>query len=231
MFNEGCFVCGEELVYSLGEENKTCVYCGNTVMSNVSCPKGHFICDDCHSAPAIELIEKFCNQTELADPLQIAEMLMKSPMIKMHGPEHHYLVPAALIAAYYNKLSDAHQKKHKLAIARLRSETVPGGYCGTHGTCGAAIGGGIFLSIVLGSNPLAGKEWKFSNQLTGISLLNIAEQGGPRCCKRDSFIAIQTAADFILEKLNVALDRSEIICEFSTRNKQCKFSDCTYYSY
>jgi hypothetical protein len=28
--------------------------------------------------------------------------LMKNPQIKMHGPEHHFLVPAVLLAAYYN---------------------------------------------------------------------------------------------------------------------------------
>ena len=228
-FNEGCSICGQELVYMQAHSEKKCSYCGITSESNVNCPDGHFICDDCHRSTAIQLIEKYCNQTNLTDPLKIAVTLMKNPVVKMHGPEHHFLVPAILLAAYYNLEQNDHVKKHKLAIARKRAETVPGGYCGSHGTCGAAIGTGIFISIITGSTPLCEEEWKLGNQMTGQTLLSIAGQGGPRCCKRDSFIAIKKATEFLEEHFQVKLQRSEIECEFSHRNKQCKFADCQYF--
>jgi len=228
-FKEGCSICGEELVYSQESRDKTCTYCSQTTESNVECPNHHFICDDCHRSSAIQIIEKYCNSSHELDPLQMAFTLMRNPIIKMHGPEHHYLVPAVLLAAYFNSIGDAHQKKHKLAIARKRAEIVPGGYCGTHGTCGSAVGTGIFISVITGSTPLAEQEWKLSNKMTAEALLAIAEEGGPRCCKRDSFTSIRKAVEYLKKNLVIELPINNVVCEFSERNKQCKFHDCQYY--
>lgn len=148
----------------------------------------------------------------------------------MHGPEHHYLVPAVLLAAFINLNKDGnYNKSGALRVAKLRAEKVLGGFCGTHGSCGAAIGTGIFMSIITGSTPLAEKEWQLSNTLTAKSLLAIAEKGGPRCCKRDSFIAISEALVFLRERFDTDLPAGEIQCEFSHRNKQCKFEYCNYF--
>lgn len=92
----------------------------------------------------------------------------------------------------------------------------------THGNCGAAVGAGVFISVITKVTPLSEKEWQLSNTITGKSLLTIAEQGRPRCCKRDSFISIQMAVDFIKEIMDVDFTKKEIVCEFSNRNKQCK---------
>lgn len=228
-FSEGCSICGEELVYTQEFSEKQCSYCGSSQESNVECPIGHFICDDCHRSSAFQLIETYCNQSRLTDPLEMAVFLMRNPVVKMHGPEHHFLVPAVLIAAYYNQKDDSHKKKYKLAIARKRAESVPGGYCGSHGTCGAAIGSGIFVSIITGSTPLSEEEWTLSNRMTSEALMDIANQGGPRCCKRDSFTSIKKAVVFLEENFDTRLPVKDIHCEFSSRNKQCKFDDCMYY--
>lgn len=97
----GCLVCGKELVYGKTEKMEY-FYCHKIYESNVRCEAGHFVCDKCHSSSANELIENFCIATKLENPLEIALILMKNPKIKMHGPEHHFLVPASLLAAYYN---------------------------------------------------------------------------------------------------------------------------------
>jgi len=64
---------------------------------------------------------------------------MKNPKIKMHGPEHHFLVPAVLLSAYYNKKKDSRKKEDKIKEARKRAEKILGGFCGSHGICGAAM--------------------------------------------------------------------------------------------
>ncbi len=227
---EGCLICGLELIYFHDNIHFDCFYCGSTFESNVSCPENHYVCDQCHSGNANDLIEGYCNKTTSVDPIEIANTLMHNPIIKMHGPEHHYLVPATLIAAYHNLNGERHKKKHDLRIAKKRAESVLGGFCGTHGNCGAAVGTGIFISILTGNTPLAEKEWQLSNTMTAKSLMCIAEQGGPRCCKRDSFIAIKQAINFLNENFDTELPQQEIICEFSARNKQCKFDDCQFYS-
>jgi len=228
-YQEGCFLCGEELVYSQESTEKKCHYCGQLFNSNVCCSRNHFVCDSCHSSSAADLITATCVHSKSIDPVDIANQLMNSPQVKMHGPEHHFLVPAVLLTAYYNAIDDFANKESAIRIARRRADAVPGGFCGTHGNCGAAVGTGIFISIVTGNTPLAEEEWKLSNTMTATSLISIANQGGPRCCKRDSFTAIQQAIEFLKEHFNVILPNNKIICSFSHRNKQCMFSECQYF--
>ena len=228
-YSEGCIICGEELKYSQEISEKICSYCGMLQESNAECPLGHFICDNCHRSSGFELIENFCRHSHSNDPMEMAVHLMKNPVIKMHGPEHHYLVPAVLVAAYYNYLNDPATKIKKLAIARKRAESVPGGYCGTHGACGAAIGAGIFVSLITGSTPLSEEEWSAGNRITGESLIEIARHGGPRCCKRDSFLVIHKAVEYLDKSLQVELPSTDVTCQFSHRNKQCRFDDCLFY--
>jgi hypothetical protein len=119
---------------------------------------------------------------------------MKNPQIKMHGPEHHFLVPAVLFTAYQNQTGEKDGRRSKLEIIRNRAELVKGGFCGTHGTCGAAIGAGIFCSVITDTTPLSTDTWRLSNKITAHCLISIAEHGGPRCCKRDTFISILNSA-------------------------------------
>jgi hypothetical protein len=172
----------------------------------------------------MDLIERVCMATDIAEPLAIACQLMDHPAVKMHGPEHHFLVPAALLAAYCNLTGRADEKQGMLKKARTRAETVPGG------ACGAAIGTGIFVAIITGSTPLAGKAWQLSNEMTARSLQAIARYGGPRCCKRDSWLAIREAVGFCREKLDITLPfHEEHVCPFSEINRECRREACLFY--
>jgi hypothetical protein len=95
-YKSNCLVCGEELVYLDKSQQMDCFYCGQLHDSNARCGAGHFICDSCHSLPSTELIKQFCINTELLNPIEMASILMRDERIKMHGPEHHFLVPAVL---------------------------------------------------------------------------------------------------------------------------------------
>ncbi len=228
-FTEGCIWCGKELVYAEADERLTCIFCGKISESNVQCPDGHFVCDKCHSASAVDVIEKYCNQTTLTDPGRIARHLMHHPRMHMHGPEHHFLVPAALLAAWYNHQGETDHKPLKIHIARKRAEAVLGGFCGSHGNCGAGVGAGIFISLITGNSPLAEKEWQLSNRMTAEALIAISDSGGPRCCKRDSYISIGRAVKYLEDHFDVSLPLETINCSFSDRNRQCKLVDCAFY--
>jgi hypothetical protein len=229
MFNNGCIICGEELEYFNKNIGLTCSVCLNIFQANVQCKNGHYICDNCHKSDAMEYIENYCKNTFENDPIKIIINIMKNPKIKMHGPEHHFLVPAALIAGYYN-FQNNHEKTHeKIIIARERSKNIPGGFCGFYGNCGAGVGTGIFMSIINNATPLSNEEWKLCNLMTAKSLENIANNGGPRCCKRDSFAAIETAIEFLGNNLNVKLPNLKIQCEFSIMNRECKKFNCKYF--
>lgn len=225
-----CMICGAKLKYLKSAVPVECVVCKKTYESNAQCENGHYICDSCHAMPSGDFIEQYCTGSESTDPFEMAIVLMRDERISMHGPEHHFLVPAVLLSAYYNAIGEKGLKGEKLAIARQRAGSVLGGFCGTHGTCGAAIGTGIFVSVITGSTPLSTKSWKLSNLVTGETLIDIAENGGPRCCKRDTFLAITHAVDFVKEQFNVELSTNDAVrCEFSDMNKQCLRFNCRYY--
>jgi len=194
----------------------------------VTCVDNHFVCDQCHSRSAVELIQTFTENSASVNPVEMATGLMHSDRIKMHGPEHHFLVPAVLIAAYCNATGDD-CKQAMIATALKRAGMIPGGFCGTHGNGGAGVGTGIFISVISKATPLAGEEWGLSNLMTGKSLITIANHGGPRCCKRDVYLALSDAVDFVNEKFNVRLESSPVVCQFWENNRECHGAACPFF--
>jgi len=225
-----CLVCGAELQYETGYRPVTCALCGRLSESNVQCLNGHYVCDVCHSRPAGEFIALSCIASELKDPLAQALLLMRDHRIAMHGPEHHFLVPAVLLSSFYNVTGEKDKKEEKIRTAQKRAASVPGGFCGFQGDCGAAVGVGIFVSVMTGSTPLSVKEWRLSNLATGRTLITIAESGGPRCCKRNSFLAIEEAGKFVRDQCDIILPVSQNVkCEFTDLNRQCLHEKCRFY--
>lgn len=229
MASGGCIICGSDLIYLNESESLQCSICKETFLSNARCVQGHFICDHCHELDGFELIQQICLKSSSTNPVELANLIMSFPEIKMHGPEHHFLVPAVLITTYYNKTEKPGLISEKLNKARERAKNIHGGFCGFYGTCGAGVGTGIFMSLILNCTPLSKEEWKLSNLMTSKSLLEIANYGGPRCCKRDTFLSLETSVDFVEEHLNIKLDKSTVKCKFFERNKECKNQECKYY--
>ncbi len=226
----GCLICGADLRYTLTLDIATCAICGSDFESDARCSAGHFVCNVCHSGSANDWIANFCTHSTATDPVKLATTLMKSPTVKMHGPEHHFLVPAVMLTTYYNHTDAPAEKISQLRKARKRAENVLGGFCGFYGACGAGIGAGIFVSVLTGATPLSKRDWKLSHLITAESLGVIAEHGGPRCCKRDTFLALQTAVDFAADNFQVDLSIADPIeCEFSDRNKECLECACPFY--
>jgi len=229
-FKSHCLLCGSPLIYLTEAQGFTCELCGNYLKSEARCEKGHYICDACHSASANDLIEQVCIHSESTNPVEMAISLMNAPSVAMHGPEHHFLVPAVLLTSYYNQEQDKKEKERKLKIARQRSENVLGGFCGFYGACGAGIGTGIFISLITNSTPLSRASWGLSNKMTAESLRCIGVLGGPRCCKRDTFMALKTARKFLKQNWDLTLDMPETItCDFTIFNQECIEEDCPFH--
>jgi hypothetical protein len=227
----GCAFCGKAIVYTDRPEELACVYCKKVFATQARCAEGHFVCDACHALPASDLIERLAIASPSINPLEMAVTLMKSPGVKMHGPEHHFLVPAVLLSAFYNASGRPAEKEARIGKARQRATHILGGFCGFYGDCGAAVGTGIFVSIATDATPLSQKEWRLANLMTAHSLLVIAEAGGPRCCKRNSFLAISEAIRFAADELHVRMETGpeSIKCGFHDLNKECRKSACPFY--
>src|SRR6266508_909052 len=117
-FKSNCLLCGSPLVYHTETRACTCELCNGQFVSEASCEQGHFVCDTCHSSSANELIEKVCIRSTSTRPVEMAVALMNTPSIAMHGPEHHFLVSAVLLSAFYNQKGDATEKERKVKVAR-----------------------------------------------------------------------------------------------------------------
>ena len=50
--------------------------------------------------------------------------------------------------------------------------------------------------------------------------------GGPRCCKRDSYLSILSAIDFVQEHFGVKMEKPEIVCTRAALNSRCIGKRC-----
>ncbi|NCB31616.1 MAG: SAM-dependent methyltransferase, partial [Clostridia bacterium] len=174
---EECLLCHAPLIYLPAQEEMRCALC-----HTARCENGHYICDACHQKEGLAAIRRMCLASSSKNPMAIAREIMGSPFIHMHGPEHHVLVGACLLAAYANAGGRLDLPAALLEMEH-RGSQVPGGICGLWGCCGAAVSAGIYWSIVTEASPLSTKAWRQANELTARCLTAIAKLGGPRCCK------------------------------------------------
>lgn len=64
--------------------------------------------------------------------------------------------------------------------------------------------------------------------MTAKALGEIGAVGGPRCCKRDSYLSVLAAVDFVKEHFGIEMEKSEIVCSRSAQNQQCIGKRCPF---
>lgn len=229
MPTNNCLICGAELEYFQIPRTMQCSICRKEYETTAACKDGHFICDTCHMKEGVGSIRQICMESKSKNPIVMMQQIMAKPELYMHGPEHHVLVGATLLTAYYNS---GGKIDFVFALDEMlrRGQQIPGGACGYWGCCGAGISTGIFISIITEATPLHKEEWGMANQMTAQALQAIGSLGGPRCCKRDSFTAVKEAVLFVNEQFHVQMELpDQIVCGFSKWNEQCKKDACPYY--
>ena len=224
--NDECLICGSPLEYLETDELMECAVCHRKENSKTRCVRGHYVCGACHTA-GMDAIVGLCLSETSKDPVLILEKMMALPFCHMHGPEHHVMVGAALLTAYRNAGGEIDLEK-ALSEMMNRGKNVPGGACGFWGACGAGISSGMFVSIISGSTPLTIEPFALSHKMTAKSLGAIGEIGGPRCCKRDSYLSILSAVDFVKEYFGVEMEKPEVVCTHSAKNNQCIGNRCPF---
>ena len=196
---EECLICDGLLEYLEKDELMECAICHKKENSKTRCVNGHYVCNECHTQ-GMDSIVKICLDETSDDPVEIVNKLMSQPFCHMHGPEHHVMVGSALLTAYKN----------------------------AGGDIGAGMSSGMFVSIISKSTPLANESFALSHKMTAMALGKIGEVGGPRCCKRDSFLSILAAVDFVKEHFGIAMRKSKVTCHYSQKNNQCIGKRCPF---
>lgn len=223
---EECLICGAPLEYLDTDEMMECAVCHKKENSKTRCVNGHYVCNACHTEGMDSLIGACLGSTS-KNPIEIMNNMMTQPFCHMHGPEHHVIVGAALLAAYKNAGGEINLHQSLIEMMN-RGKSVPGGACGFWGACGAGISTGMFVSIISKSTPLTVESFGLSNLMTSKALERIGTIGGPRCCKRDSFLSILAAIDFVQEHFGIEMERQEIICDYAAQNNQCIGIRCPF---
>lgn len=221
-----CLICGAPLEYLSQDEWMNCVICKKSEQSKTRCKEGHYVCNECHTR-GMDSIFALCLSETSTDPIEIIRKMMSLPFCHMHGPEHHVMVGAALLTAYHNA-GGSLDLPAALAESYSRGMAVPGGACGFWGACGAGISAGQFIAVITDSTPLAIEPWGLSNQMTAQALNQIGQVGGPRCCKRDSYLAILAAITFVREQLGIEMTKTVPLCTHRPQNNQCIGKRCPF---
>ena len=223
---EECLICKAPLEYLKSDILMECEICHKKESSKTRCVNGHYVCNNCHTQ-GLDTIIGLCMKETSKNPVVIIEKMMALPFCHMHGPEHHVMVGSALLTAYKN--AGGNIDLHGALIEMMnRGKSVPGGACGFWGACGAGISAGMFISIISQSTPLSNEPFALSHKMTAKSLEKIGEIGGPRCCKRDSFISVLSAIEFVKEHFGIEMENAEVVCHYSAQNNQCIGKRCPF---
>ncbi len=222
-----CMRCSKPLVYLDKEETRTCTYCGQIGPANAVCESGHFVCNKCHSRDAAEIVRQICLHTDQTKMIELLDTIRSHPAFPLHGPEHHFTVPALIVSVYRNmggKVSDA-----DIVCAIDRGRSVPGGVCAFWGACGAALGVGIAFGIILQSNPLKPGTRQKIQQAVGKIISEIADIKAARCCRRESYTALIAAARLSEQILSISLEAGAVPeCRQQDINRECIRRACPY---
>ena len=177
----------------------------------------------------IRIIEDIRQETS-CNPVHIFKNMARKEYVSIHGPEHHVLDGACILAAFYNAGGniDLDPSLNQLLKEGLR---MPGAMCGLWGVCGAVTSIGAALAIIDKTGPLSSDgSWGEHMSFTSKALEEVGHINGPRCCKRDAMIAFKNGIDYINRHYDVMLEYEDQKCEFSQLNQQCIKDQCPFYS-
>jgi hypothetical protein len=216
----------------LGKEY-TCYHCGKKDFGNINCPKGHYICDQCHGLKLYDTIQGYIISTASQNPFEIAEHLLNSNKVPMLGCENAWIAAGALMAALKNEGSISITNTEILeTLNRTRKQAI-GGYCGLTGVCGIAPGIGACFSVILGAACPKDQETAATMKVVGKIVNVIADQTGPCCCKNFVRTALSEAVKMIRSYFNIFLpeSRDKILCNHSLRHPHgCRQNKCPYFN-
>ena len=205
----------------------SCFFCG-VEGEGYKCINGHFTCLTClETKSPEEALIRICMLKPSRDLVELADRCMLHPSIPMHGPEHHYLTSCVVLG--WLKALGLRVTEGMMRAAVKRSIVVPGGSCGSMGLCGAPVGVGAALAVILKSTPLKPKERTTCINAVRMGLELVEEIDGVRCCKASTYSALMVASKVVKQVLGVGEVLSSVRCSFSNKNPDCLGSKCPFH--
>lgn len=167
-------------------------------------------------------------------PADLLEEVMADPRCPAFGPLHHFVVGAVLLACWHNAGAAPDRQtilRDDLEEMVTRSSSVPGATCACWGVCGAAASAGMAYAIVRGNAPLRKEGWQDGQLMVSDLLQKIARSGSPRCCKRDSRVAVVAAIPYFnaLGGPQMSEPKATPACSTHTQNGVCMGAACAFF--
>lgn len=224
-FASGCMVCGAPLVYEREPRPRACSFCGMEFAADSVCEQGHYVCNECHARDAVAVIRQICSHSAESDMIRLFDLIRSHPAIPLHGPEYHAMIPGVVLTAYRNAGGEVPESLLEAGITR--GQGIAGGFCGFMGVCGSAVGVGIAFSLLIGANPLTPDRRRIVQSLVHTVLGEIAALKAARCCQRDGWIALTTAARLSGDILPIPLQANyPLVCRQQHLNRECLGKAC-----
>lgn len=169
-----------------------------------------------------------CLQVESVQPVCLLETLMADARCVPFGPVHHFLPGAVLLTCFANA-NDVCRETLAAQLTELGSRCVcvPGAACAQWGVCGAAASVGMAFAIAHENAPLKKEGWSEGQVVVAEILKAIAAAGSPRCCKRDSRIAVELSAKTF--GLNGQTTKDYPLCASMSFNTACVGTQCRFF--
>lgn len=89
------------------------------------------------------------------------------------------------------------------------------------------------FAVASGNAPLRAEGWSEGQEMVADILQRIAHAGAPRCCKRDSRIAVRAAVPWFNKLLGTRLEVAapDPTCAISELNSACLHEACPYFAH
>jgi hypothetical protein len=156
------------------------------------------------------------------------ELLSQGEGTPVHGVWHHALVGEILLRCLQNAGYEIADGFIDEVVDRGRQ--IPGGSCGFLGTCGALSSAASAYAILMGATPVAIDQRQRLIGFVAKQVARLAEIGGSRCCKKNSYVALELARDEFAELgFNLPKEEFEGRCPFFASNDTCDGDACVYY--
>lgn len=225
-------ICGKSLEYIEHGREMNCAKCGKKEITNVYCPDGHYVCEECHGLSALDLVKDFVLATPSIDPIEVAESLINhDEVIPMLGCEHALIAAGSLMAALKNEGTINITSTDMVEVLQRTRRQAIGAYCGLTGVCGIVPAIGACFSVILGAACPKDRETAITMRVVARITDGIANETGPCCCKNFLRTSLRIAVALSKEYLQVELPISTSQkCRDSQRHPHgCRKEKCLYF--
>ena len=165
--------------------------------------------------------ELVCSNSLRSDELTNAVGLLKEELrrldsVVLASADHNRVAAGGALAvdreAFAREITERICAHPNITVERAEADAIPDG------------------EVIIATGPLTSDDsWGSHMVYTSRALEALSRIGGPRCCKRDAYVSLETAVDYIRERFGVRLEKDDVRCEFHARNAQCLGERCPFF--